>query len=101
MVFYLETIRSMFMHLHWANQRILETLHNGEENKQANNLFSHILHAENVWFTRLIGTDSSHLPIWEEISLESCLGLVNQNNLNYTAFLSNLSNLELDASSNL
>ncbi|MDR7079301.1 putative damage-inducible protein DinB [Neobacillus niacini] len=92
----METIQSMFKHLHWSNQRILETLHNGEENKKANNLFSHILHAENVWFTRLIGTDSSHLPIWAEISLESCLGLVNQNNLNYTAFLSNLSNLELD-----
>ena len=38
----MKTIQSMFKHLHWANQRILETLQNSEENKQANNLFSHI-----------------------------------------------------------
>lgn len=87
----------MFKHLHWANQQILETLQKSEEeNKQANNLFSHILHAENVWFTRLNGKDSSHLPIWAEVTLESCEELVNQNNQNFTAFLSNLTNLELD-----
>lgn len=58
--------------------------------------FSHILHAENVWFTRLVGADSSHLPIWEEVSLESCAEMVNQNNHNFTEFLSTLSNTELD-----
>lgn len=30
MVILLETIQSMFNHLHWANQRILETLQNGK-----------------------------------------------------------------------
>jgi uncharacterized damage-inducible protein DinB len=92
----LETIQSMFKHLHWANQRILETLQNGQENKKAINLFSHILHAENVWYTRLKGADSSHLPIWSEISLESCVELVNQNHHNYDEFLSTLSNSDLD-----
>ncbi|MFS0777598.1 DinB family protein [Neobacillus sp. 3P2-tot-E-2] len=92
----METIRSMFQHLHWANLRILETLQNGEENKQANNLFSHILHAVNVWFTRLKGADSSHLPIWSEVSLETCAEMVNQNNQNYGEFLSRLSNTDLD-----
>jgi uncharacterized damage-inducible protein DinB len=97
MVFLLETLQSMFKHLHWANQRILETLQNGAlENKKANNLFSHILHAENVWFTRLIGGDSSHLPIWGEVSLDSCIEMVNQNNLNYTELLSKLPNKDLD-----
>jgi uncharacterized damage-inducible protein DinB len=92
----LETIRSMFTHLHWANQRILETLHNGEEIKQAANLFSHILHAENVWYTRLKGADSFHLPIWAEVSLESCVEMVNQNHDNYGEFLLALSNSDLD-----
>jgi uncharacterized damage-inducible protein DinB len=92
----LETIQSMFKHLHWANQRILETLQNGQVNKKAINLFSHILHAENVWYTRLKGADSSHLPIWSEISLESCVELVNQNHHNYDEFLSTLSNSDLD-----
>lgn len=92
----LETIVGMFQHLHWANQRILETLQNGEENKQANDLFSHILHAEHVWYIRLKGGDSSHLPIWSEVRLESCVDMVNQNHHNYTAYLSNLTNLELN-----
>ncbi|MFB3164572.1 DinB family protein [Neobacillus sp. 179-J 1A1 HS] len=93
---FLETIQSMFKHLHWANQRILETLQNSEEYKQANNLFSHILHAENVWYTRLKGADSSHLPIWSEVSVESCVEMVNQNHHNYDEFLSTLSNSDLD-----
>jgi hypothetical protein len=92
----LKTIRSMFKHLHWPNQRILETLQDVEENKQANYLFSHILHGENVWFTRLIGTDSLHLPIWADISLESCVEMVNHNYHNYSELLSNLSNTDLD-----
>jgi uncharacterized damage-inducible protein DinB len=97
MVILLETIQSMFKHLHWANQRILENLQNSAaENKQANNLFSHILHAENVWFTRLMGSDSSHLPIWEEVSLESCVEIVNQNHHNYAELLLKLSITDLD-----
>ncbi|MBY0147826.1 DinB family protein [Neobacillus niacini] len=92
----METIQSLFQHVHWANQRILETLQNSEEHKQANTLFSHILHAENVWFTRLIGKDSSHLPIWAEVSLESCVEMVNKNHQNYSEFLSKLSHSNLD-----
>ncbi|MFP7300391.1 DinB family protein [Neobacillus niacini] len=92
----METIQSMFKHLHWANQRILATLQKSEENKKGNQLFSHILHAENVWLTRLNGTDSSHLSIWDEGNLETCVELVDQNNQNYTTFLSHLNNVKLD-----
>jgi hypothetical protein len=76
----------MYKHLHWANQRILETLQNGKENKQANNLFSHILHAENVLYTRLNGADSSHLPIWAEVNLESSIDMVNRRDGCYKNF---------------
>ncbi len=93
----METIRNMFEHLNWANQRILEILKNMEgKNEQVNNLFSHILLAEHVWFTRLKGSDSSKLPIWAEVSLEACAELVNQNNQNFKEFLSGLSNPTLE-----
>jgi uncharacterized damage-inducible protein DinB len=93
----METIQNMFKHLHWANLRILDTLKEiDEETKQTMNLFSHILHAELVWYTRLKGADSAHLPIWGEVSLESCVEMVHQNNHNFTDFLLNLSNSELD-----
>jgi len=87
----METIRNMYEHLHWSNTRILETLQNMEsENEQINRLFSHILLAEQVWLTRLKGSDSSNLPIWADVSLESCAELANQNNQNYKNFLSRL-----------
>ncbi|MEH7502756.1 DinB family protein [Neobacillus drentensis] len=93
----METIRNMFEHLNWANQRILETLQNMEgENKQVTNLFSHILLAEHVWFTRLKGPDSSKLSIWAEVSLRACAELVNQNNQNFKEFLSGLSKPSLE-----
>jgi uncharacterized damage-inducible protein DinB len=93
----MDTIKNMFEHLHWANQRILETLKNIEgENKQVNNLFSHILLAEHVWFTRLKGIDSSKLSIWAEVSLEVCAELVNRNNQNFNELLSSLSNSALN-----
>ena len=93
----METIRNMFEHLHWSNKRILETLQNIEsENKQVNNLFSHLLLAEQVWFTRLKELDSSNLPIWAEVSLDDCAELVNQNNQDFKGFLRSLSNSALN-----
>jgi uncharacterized damage-inducible protein DinB len=92
-----KTIQNMFEHLHWANQRILETLKSIEgENKQAIILFSHILLAEQVWFTRLKGLDSSKLPIWAEVSLETCVKLANQNNQNFKEYLTGLSSSDLE-----
>ncbi|MEH7307839.1 DinB family protein [Neobacillus drentensis] len=93
----METIRNMYEHLNWSNQRILETLQNMDvENKQVNNLFSHILFAEQVWFTRLKGSDTSELPIWAEVSLETCVALANQNNQHFKEFLSGLTNHALE-----
>lgn len=93
----MDTIRNMFEHLNWANQRILESLRNIEgENKKVNNLFSHILLAEHVWYTRLKGSDSSKLPIWAEVNLAACADLVNQNHDNFTEFLAGISNPALE-----
>jgi uncharacterized damage-inducible protein DinB len=92
-----ETIRNMFEHLFWANQRILEILKNMEgENEKVNNLFSHILLAERVWFMRLTGLDSTKLPIWAEDDLAACTDLVTQNNENYSEFLSGIPNSDLE-----
>ncbi|MFP3918826.1 damage-inducible protein DinB, partial [Lysinibacillus telephonicus] len=63
----------MFEHLNWANIRILKTLQNAEvENQEIIRLFSHILLAEKIWFTRLQGLDSSNVPIWTEVDLKVC-----------------------------
>jgi uncharacterized damage-inducible protein DinB len=69
----LKTIRKMYEHLHWANQRILTALQGIEEETclEATRLFGHILFAEKIWVTRLQGLDSSRLPIWPEADIEA------------------------------
>ncbi|MEW9051154.1 MAG: DinB family protein [Neobacillus sp.] len=93
----MKTIERMFQHLHWANQRILETLKRTEgEIPLASRLFSHILFAEHVWFTRLKGLNSSHLPIWGEISIEECEKLALQNYQDFTEYLIGIGEEELE-----
>lgn len=94
---YLKTIQKMYEHLHWANQRILETLQSLDgENQELCRLFSHILLAEKVWLTRLQGLDSSQLPIWSEADIEVCAELVAENEESITAFFTNLPETDLD-----
>lgn len=94
----MRTIQKMYEHLNWANQRILETLQNMEdENQQVRRLFSHILYAEQVWIARLQGMDSSQLPIWSEADIAVCAELVRKNEENFTAFFANLSSSDLDS----
>jgi uncharacterized damage-inducible protein DinB len=93
----MQTIKKMFDHLHWANQRILQTLRqNGEGNQGAVRLFAHILNAENVWLSRIQGKDSSQLPLWQDADIDACARLVQQNEKNYTAFLAELTESGLD-----
>ncbi|GGD50751.1 hypothetical protein GCM10010911_05360 [Paenibacillus nasutitermitis] len=84
----MHTIRNMFKQLHWANERILEHLLTQADNKQAMRLFAHILHSEKTWFTRLSGRDSSHIPLWPDADLSDCSRLVDENNANFSAYLS-------------
>lgn len=88
----------MFEHLHWANQRILDALRVNTDNERALQLFAHILHVEQVWFTRLTGKDSSHIPLWPDADLSVCSQLVDLNNENYSAYLADMkTNGNLDA----
>lgn len=87
----------MYEHLHWANQRILETLQSIEgENPEVNRLFSHILFGERIWIARLQGLDSSRLPIWSEVDIAVCAELVRQNEESLTTLLTNITNTDLD-----
>jgi uncharacterized damage-inducible protein DinB len=72
-------------------------LRQGEHaNQDARRLFAHILHAEQVWLTRLQGSDSSHITIWPDIELSRCAELVRQNGEGYTAFLAGLPDTDTD-----
>ncbi|MDQ0092001.1 putative damage-inducible protein DinB [Paenibacillus anaericanus] len=92
----MQTIQKMFEHLHWANQRMLETLQNVETQYQQVRLFSHILNAEQVWATRLRGMDSSQLPIWSDSDMAYCAQLSKQNEESFAAVFAELTPSDLD-----
>jgi uncharacterized damage-inducible protein DinB len=92
----MKTIKKMFSHLSWANERILETLQNND-NESARRLFVHILCAEQVWLARLEEKDSSQLPIWaDDISLSVCTALAKKNETDFISYLNNLASSDLD-----
>ena len=92
----MKTIKMLFEHLNWSNQQVLTVLEtNGGVNQQSVRLFSHILFAEHIWFTRIKGIDSSSMPIWDDVSLKDCLYLWNQNQNHYSEFLSQISDDDL------
>ncbi|MGI8383889.1 DinB family protein [Robertmurraya sp. P23] len=93
----MKSIQSMFDHLHWANIRIINTLLSlSEPNKQAEKFFAHTLLAERVWITRLVGKSSTHLPIWSDLSLESCDELLHKNHNDYRSYISRITEQEIE-----
>ncbi|WP_175639414.1 DinB family protein [Metabacillus schmidteae] len=94
----MKTIKRMYDHLHWANQKILEALKTMEavDNHNARRLFSHILCAERVWLSRIQGRDSSQYPIWAELEIEEVEILVKRNENGFSELLSALTEVDLD-----
>ncbi|MBB3125535.1 putative damage-inducible protein DinB [Paenibacillus rhizosphaerae] len=95
----MKTIRSMFEQLYWADKRMLDALEaegDGESGAEAVRLLSHTLRAEQVWFTRLQGQDSNHLPLWPNDSLDDCKRLAQEMREAFTAYLAELTAERLD-----
>lgn len=97
----MKMIRSMFEQLYWADKRILDALEAGEggdgdSGAEALRLLCHILRAEQVWFTRLQGQDSNHLPLWPNDSLDQCKRLAQEMREAFTVYLAELTDECLD-----
>ncbi|GGO08337.1 DinB family protein [Saccharibacillus kuerlensis] len=92
----MKTIQSMFEHLDWANRTILDTLQQAEVGGRPLSLFSHTLHAEQVWLTRLRGKDSSGLPIWADRDLAFCAELMQRNAEGFDAFFAETAEADPD-----
>lgn len=68
----------------------------GESEAEAVRLLSHTLRAEQVWFTRLQGRDSNHLPLWPNDSLDDCKRLAQEMREAFSAYLAELTDERLD-----
>ena len=87
-------MKSHFLNLcqyeYWANQKVYEsTLQLPEIPERANELLSHILAAQNIWYSRLAGIPEK-FKVWEKIPSEKWLETLKENTTKLYDFVNNL-----------
>src|SRR5690554_2743399 len=83
-------LRRLFEHMVWADERVLEGLRTapgGDE--EALVYLAHVLAAEHVWISRIVGLAPEH-AVWPSLSLEECAALAARNGREYEALLDQL-----------
>lgn len=62
----------LFTYNHWANETTLQTLKsNNIQDGEAVKIFSHVINAQYIWFSRITGNKELHKPVWSVHSLET------------------------------
>ncbi len=83
----LSVIRSLFRHMAWADARVLEGLRATPGiDLHAHEQFAHILGAESVWLTRILG-QPQRVAVWPELSLDECAAMAVENQKGFAALL--------------
>ena len=81
---------------YWANYEMLQTLKLATPlNERALLLFSHINSVNLIWLNRIKQEDAS-TQLFQERTLEDCENLMVENNSNWTKYLQNITESELD-----
>lgn len=91
----MKTIQRMYDYVCWANDYLLDTIHQSEDNPELLRLFSHILFSERVWIKRMNGEDTSGLEIWANVDYDRCKELVAENKELVDSFISQLTEEKL------
>ena len=80
----------VFQHLKWADVRVLESLRGAHSVlKKDQDLYAHILGAEHVWLSRIIGT-TPKVAVWPTLTLDECERLAAENGAAYQKLASDL-----------
>jgi uncharacterized damage-inducible protein DinB len=93
----LDLIRKLITYDKWAIDRSLGSIDGASESK-AKLLLSHILLAEKIWLTRLLGNDSSGIPTFEEFPIDECEKMAAELHQGYEKFINSLSEADLNRS---
>ncbi|MEO7998494.1 MAG: DinB family protein [Gemmatimonadaceae bacterium] len=77
----------MYGHMAWADDRTLKSLRDmANPPTQALDLFSHMLGAEHVWLSRVLGTTPAH-AIWPKMNVDRCAAVARENHEGYKALV--------------
>jgi len=93
----LDTLRRLFAHLRWADDRALASLRDqpGELVSRALSIYAHVLGAEHVWLSRL-REEPTTVPVWPEFTIDECARSDQESHARYQAYLSSLADADLD-----
>jgi uncharacterized damage-inducible protein DinB len=71
----------------WANARVMDGLRaSGGSDPHALEQFAHVLGAESVWLTRIMG-EAPRVAVWPSLSIEQCAALAVENQRGYEVVL--------------
>jgi len=80
-------VRSLFQHMAWANARVIDGLRaSGGTDPHALEQLAHVLGAESVWLTRILG-EWPRVAVWPSLSIEACAALAAENQRGYELVL--------------
>lgn len=91
----MKTIQRLYDYMCWANDYLLDTIHQSDDNPELLRLYSHILFSEQIWLTRLKGEDSSQLVIWAESDYEQCKQMLEDNKEQFENYLAKLDDAKI------
>lgn len=91
----IEQLRELYDYNDWANRRLVVQLKNGNSEK-ARKLLAHILITEKEYYERLYGKDSTGFDFWQNLSLEECSSLVQENAVKFERLLRNFNDEGLE-----
>ncbi len=83
----LHLLRVLYRHMAWANTRVIDGLR-GSPGLDAHALeqFAHVLGAESVWLSRILG-QPARVAVWPSLSIEECAVLAEENQRGYEGVL--------------
>ncbi len=82
----IEHLRELYNYNDWANRRIIIALKTALSEK-ARQILAHLLITEKEYYARLYGKDSTGFDFWQNLSLEECRQLAQENAVNYERLL--------------
>ena len=82
----IEHLRELYIYNDWANRRLITALKKSPSEK-AQRVLAHLLITEKEYFARLYGKDSTGFDFWQDLSLDDCGKLAQENAENYEHLL--------------
>jgi uncharacterized damage-inducible protein DinB len=82
----IEHLRELFIYNDWANRRLVAALKSNASEKSLK-ILAHLLTTEKEYFERLYGKDSTGFDFWQNLSVEDCGRLAQENAENYERIL--------------